>query len=261
MLVLRRFRFAVTRRLNRLRPSRDYRWTSAPRGDRVSVILRDRLGAEREFDLRGGGSDLDVFIQIFDQHQYDTDRLQRGEDIRKRYSEILAEGKVSLSIDAGASVGLSAAYFRDRYPKAQIVALEPEPGNFAELVVRADPLTEPLQAALAGVDGRVEIVDPGLSEWGFRTKVAENGVPAYSLESLLKRYKGEPFILKIDIEGGESEIFHDPELLDRFYVIFFEPHDWLLPRRRPAASFLRSIAPLDRDFLIVGENVVSIANR
>jgi FkbM family methyltransferase len=261
MLSLRRFRFEITRRLNQLRPSRDYRWTNSPRGDRVYVILCDRLGAEREFELRGGGSDLDVFIQIFDQHRYDTDSLQRGDDIRKRYSEILAEGKVSLSIDAGASVGLSAAYFRDRYPKAQIVALEPEPSNFAKFLARAGPLTEPLQAALAGADGRVNIVDPGLSEWGFRTRVAENGVPAHSLASLLERYNGEPLVLKIDIEGRDSDSFHDPELLDRFYVIFFKPHYWLLPRQRPAASFLRSIAQLDRDFLTVDENVVSIANR
>lgn len=75
MLSLHRFRFKITRRLNRLRPFRDYRSTSSPRGDCAYGILRDRLGAEREFDLRGGGSDSDVYIQILDQHQYDTDRL------------------------------------------------------------------------------------------------------------------------------------------------------------------------------------------
>jgi hypothetical protein len=44
-------------------------------------------------------------------------------------------------------------------------------------------------------------------------------------------------------------------------VIFLEPHDWMLPKERSASSFLSAIARLDRDFLIAGENIISISNR
>ena len=79
---------------------------------------------------------------------------------------------------------------------------------------------------------------------------------------LLARGEGAPFIVKIDIEGFEAELFsRNLEWLDRFYVLIIELHDWMLPRQRSSQSFLRAIGALDRDFLYAGENVFSIANR
>ena len=80
--------------------------------------------------------------------------------------------------------------------------------------------------------------------------------------TILRRHGGAPFIVKIDIEGFEGELFsRNLEWLDRFYVLIIELHDWMLPRQRSSQSFLRAVGALDRDFLQVGENVFSIANR
>jgi FkbM family methyltransferase len=261
MSFIRRIRFEIAQRLNRRRPQRDYRWTRRPKNGRLSVLLRDSVGRERELSLRPNGSDFDVFLQIFEQRQYDTSAMRRHGDIQAQYAEILAAGKIPLIVDAGANVGLSALYFRDRYPKAKILAIEPEAGNFAELVKRSDELTVPIQAGLANFDGWLEVCDPGLGDWGFRTRRADAGVPAIRLSTLLETWAGEPFILKVDIEGFEADLFDDPALLDRFTLLYFEPHDWMLPGQGSAGSFLRAIAGLDRDFLIAGENIASIANR
>lgn len=261
MKLVGRLRHELKSRINRIGPQRDYRWSSAIKGDRMAVVLRDSTGRERDISLRGEGSDFAVFRQIFDQRQYATDAMRRSGDIRARYESILKAGKVPLIVDGGANVGLSALYFRDLYPDSKILSIEPEEGNFRELQDRADPLTVPLRAGLANFDGHLELVDPGLGEWGFRTQKADQGVRAIRLATLLDEHPGEPFLLKIDIEGFEADLFDDPALLDRFYVIFFEPHDWMLPKQGSAASFLRAIAALDRDFLIAGENIVSIANR
>lgn len=263
MTLVRRLRFEVRSRLNRLGPQRDYRWTSAPKGDRIFVALRDAKGEEREFFLRGdaNGSDFAAFLQIFDQGAYATKALKRGEDIQQRYEAILKAGKTPLIVDAGANVGLSAVYFRHQYPEAKILAIEPEQQNFRELRKRADPLTIPIQAGLANFDGHLSIFDPGLGEMGFRTRKSDQGIPSVRLETLLTEHDGEPFLLKIDIEGFEADLFDDPALLDLFYLIFLEPHDWMLPKERSASSFIRAIAGLDRDFLITGENIVSISNR
>lgn len=256
----RRMRYEVAVRLNRIGAQRDYRWTSSVKGDRISVVMRDSAGREREFSLRGNGSDYPVFLQIFDQRQYATEDTPRGKDIQARYEAILKAGKIPLIVDAGANVGLSAVYFRDRFPEAKILAIEPEEQNFRELERRADPLIVPIQAGLANFDGHIDVVDPGLGEWGFRTRKSDRGIPAFRLATLLGQHEGEPFLLKIDIEGFEADLFDDPALLDRFFVIFFEPHDWMLPKQRTASSFVRAIAGLDRDFLISGENIVSVSN-
>ena len=261
MSLVRRLRFEVASRLNRVGPQHDYRWTSAPKGDRVQIALRDASGRERQLSLRSGGSDYSVFLQIFDQRHYATDRMARADDIQAHYDSILAAGKVPLIVDAGANVGLSAMYFRDRYADAKILAIEPEEENFRELVSRVDPLIVPIRAGLANFDGHIDVVDPGLGEWGFRTRKADQGITAVRLATLLDQHDGVPFLLKIDIEGFEADLFDDPALLDRFFVIFLEPHDWMLPKERSASSFIRAIAGLDRDFLIVGENIVSISNR
>ena len=257
----RRLRYEIASRLNRLGAQRDYRWTSSPKGDRINVVLRDSAGRERILSLRKNDSDFGIFLQIFEQRQYGTEDLARGDDIRARYDSIVKAGIIPLIVDAGANVGLSVCYFRDRYPEAKIIAIEPEDQNFRELELRADPLVVPIQAGLANFDGHLKLVDPLLGAAGFRTQKADSGVPAITLATLLEQHEGEPFLFKIDIEGFEADLFDDPALLDRFYVIFFEPHDWMLPKKRSAASFVRAIAALDRDFLISGENIVSIANR
>jgi FkbM family methyltransferase len=261
MNFVRRARFELASRINRYKRQRNYRFTAIPTGDRLRILMRDAGGHEREISVRRNESDFPAFLQIFEQLQYDLSKIARHPDIVARYHEILGRGEVPLIVDGGANVGLSALYFRELYPRSKILAIEPEEGNFRELCARSDDMTIPINAGLASFDGHLEVFDPGLGEMGFRTRDAEQGIPAVRLATLLGSHAGEPFILKIDIEGAEADLFDDPALLDRFMVIFFEPHDWMIPQAGTASSFIRAIAGLDRDLLISGENLVSIANR
>src|SRR5687768_3676011 len=67
--------------------------------------------------LRPGTSDSGVFGQIFLKHEYD---LNLG-----------FEPKVI--IDGGANIGLSSVYFKNKYPNAKIIAIEPDEDNFEML--------------------------------------------------------------------------------------------------------------------------------
>ena len=53
-------------------------------------------------------------------------------------------------VDAGANIGLSTVFFANKFPQAKIVAIEPEPSNFAMLRdnVAPYPNVTPVQAAL-----------------------------------------------------------------------------------------------------------------
>jgi FkbM family methyltransferase len=218
----------------------------------LSVEVRDRL-------------DLEVLGQIFRSEDYNLSRLRRWPDIDACYRAIADGGGLPLIVDCGANIGASALYFAEQFPLAKVLALEPQPGNFALLSrnCAAHGRIVPLAAAVASEDKRGALHDPGQGNWSFRVSERAGGeVEMVSINSLLARTPGMPFIVKIDIEGFEAELFsRNLEWLDRFYVLIIELHDWMLPRRRSSQAFLQAIGARDRDFVHVGENVFSIANR
>ena len=210
-------------------------------------------------------TDLKVAGKIYRSEDYDLARLRRWPDIEACYRRVAAEGQVPLIVDCGANIGASALYFAEQFPRAKVLALEPQPGNFDLLSSNCagNASIVPLRAAVASEDKRGALLDPGKGNWGFRVSERADGeVEMVSINTLLRRHGGAPFIVKIDIEGFEGELFsRNLEWLDRFYVLIIELHDWMLPRQRSSQSFLRAVGALDRDFLQVGENVFSIANR
>lgn len=70
-----------------------------------------------------------------------------------------------------------------------------------------------------------------------------------------------PFIVKVDIEGAEADIFAgNTDWLKNTPLVIIELHDWLMPKQGTAAGFLQCIAGQPRDFIAMGENVFSIAH-
>ena len=201
-----------------------------------------------------------------DQAQTATDRLNRGRDIRNRYERLVREGRRPLIVDCGANIGASAAYFSLCYPAAQIVAIEPSTDNLA--VARQNCRSanvDLVAAAVASRTGHGELVDPGWGSWSLRVRAIESGgIPMVTIPSILSSdtYRTcEPFIVKIDIEGFEDDVFADnPEWVDQFPIVMVELHDWLFPGEARSRTFLEAVGGRDRDFLVAGETVFSIAN-
>jgi hypothetical protein len=70
-----------------------------------------------------------------------------------------------------------------------------------------------------------------------------------------------PFIVKVDIEGGECEFFsQNTSWIHRFPLLIVELHDWMLPGSANSATFLKAVGDSGRDFVLAGENVFSISN-
>lgn len=267
-------KFTVRRKLDIYKGNREYRAIYCRQARSILVVMRRRNGPEREFRLRAGTSDLTVFRDVFHRLQYSTNGLARDADLGTRYNAILAAKRRPLIIDAGGNIGFTALYYRDAYPEAAIVSIEPERGNFTELSrhIGDDPLMLLLQAALSGRDGESEIVNPRAQAWGFRTRFVTNGsgdpalkIPALCVDSVVtlaaERWPIEPFIIKIDIEGAEADVFQGQSTwIDNFYAVIVELHDWKLPRGGSSKAFLSAISGRDRDFLLKGENVFSISN-
>jgi FkbM family methyltransferase len=169
-----------------------------------------------------------------------------------------------LIIDAGANIGASCVYFSATYPRAQVVAIEPEKNNCKLLRLNCqDPRVEIREAALGSKPGKLFLQDPGFSSWAFR--VGEQGaypVDVITVDQLLKQYHDHaPFILKIDIEGGEEALF-DTECpwLDLFPLVVIELHDWMLPGSGSSNNFLRRLGAYNFDILQRGENMFCFNN-
>ena len=65
-------------------------------------------------------SDIDVFKQIFAQHEYSC------------LVDLSFDGS-GLVIDCGANAGFSTSYLLSQFPQSTVLAVEPDPGNFAAL--------------------------------------------------------------------------------------------------------------------------------
>lgn len=166
---------------------------------------------------RNGTSDKDVFGQIFVDREYRClDHIESAE----------------LIVDCGANCGHSAAYFLSRFPNAHLIAIEPDPGNFAVMLRNLEPYRGRYTAIRAGVWSHqtglvLESVGGDGREWARSVRPAREGevadIEAVEIGGLI----GERSIsiLKVDIEGSESEVFRTcPEWLDRVDHMVIETH-------------------------------------
>jgi FkbM family methyltransferase len=174
--------------------------------DRITIPME---GLSRGVICRMRETDPEVFHQVFISNEYE--------------SPVLPD-RANIILDAGANVGYSVLFFKRRYPDATIIALEPDPTNFAVLQENCAHLPDIvlLRLALWNSCTRLQLQFTGakgdlLGSWGVRTverDVYAAGVietEAVDVPELMRRFAlDEIDICKIDIEGAEKEVFADP---------------------------------------------------
>jgi FkbM family methyltransferase len=226
----------------------------------------DYAALTRGLKVRPGTTDGAVVGQIFRGREYDLTRLRRWPELLALLGRHHCAGRRPLIVDAGANVGASAVFFAAMFPTARIVAIEPEESNFALLVENARGRdVRCIKAALASASGHMALVDPGYGHWAYRTEriASSTGVPCVTMDELYAEELRDatlfPFIVKIDIECGEEELFsQNTGWVARTPVIAVELHDWFMPGvSRP---FFNCVEPLDRDPGRLGENTISLDN-
>lgn len=188
----------------------------------------------------------------------------QGEAVQRFYNHVLASGRKPLIIDCGANIGASALWFAARYPAAHIIAIEPALDNFELLQYNCVGLdhVETLAAAVGPVAGCAYLSDDMGNGMAYRVVQHTTDLPVriVTIRDLLPDpglY--EPFLLKIDIEGGEMALFAgDTSAIDLFPVILMEPHDWLHPGCATSHSFFSYHAKTGREFSMKDENLASL---
>ncbi|HEX4948119.1 MAG TPA: FkbM family methyltransferase [Blastocatellia bacterium] len=193
-----------------------------PKGNSCPITVP---GIAHPIYLRAGASDDQVFHQIFLEEELDFPLPHPPQFI----------------VDAGANIGLSSIYLANRYPQTRIVALEIEASNFALLQKNTAPYPQitPVLKGLWSHHTSLQIANPEDSHWAFTAAEATNGtssnITAVSVSDVMQEFGMAAIdLLKIDIEGGEVEVFGTgtESWIERVGTMAIELHD----RFRPGCS-------------------------
>lgn len=204
--------------------------------------------------------------QIFTRNDYDFSFMSRAPGLRAHYERCVGQDKPVLIIDCGANIGLSVRYFAEEFEHAHVVAVELNASNCEMIERNCGHLRNVtiLNKAIGAIGGLVSILDEGAASNAFQaTRNSSKGnIEVVTIPDILAMYEGaEFFIGKIDIEGFEHDLFSENiDWVDKVTVLIVETHDWMLPGVGNSANFLKAISGKNRDFIINGENVFSIAN-
>lgn len=210
--------------------------------------------------IRPGESDLEILWQVWIGRFFELQPKDVFDRVQRRYEELLLSGKVPIIIDAGANIGVSTVWFAHHYPKARIVAIEPDAASLALLrknVAQRDCLV--LEAAIGATPGFASLSNSGdMLSWTVQTTRSPAGVPIITVDEAAERSGGDQlFIVKIDIEGFEADLFESNlGWLDELTALFVEPHDWMFPGKRVTGPLQQALA--NRSFeLFIGGNTLA----
>lgn len=148
-------------------------------------------------------------------------------------------------LDLGANMGLFSFMYAVKYPDKKIIALEPESENFKLLCKNMEQFDNVI-CIKAGVwyrDASVKVYPSRVKVYPSETysegafyigeceKTDVEASAGYSIETLVEQYQLKKYMVKMDIEGAEYEIFKlgDLKWLDNCHLFVIETHEWILP--------------------------------
>jgi FkbM family methyltransferase len=201
---------------------------------------------------------------IFLNQEFDLSPTNRKNLVKAEYQRIIREGKTPLILDCGSNIGLASKYFKYEYPECRVIGIEPEINNFEQALL-SDPNNQLLfkHAAISSSAGSGSIVNNSANSNSFRVEKnldSSSDINFITINQIIEENKDcVPFIMKIDIEGFEDDLFSaNTEWIDKFMVIYTELHDWMLPNKYPSNNFLSVISSKKRNFMHFDGYVVSI---
>lgn len=174
------------------------------------------------------GSDIAMLIEMFGDQEY-----------------LLPKAAiVDTVIDIGANVGFSALYFHTKYPKASIVAVEPDPKNIEKLKLNteSEALIKIIEGAADATSGtRTFYSDQHVGMSSSFNKRFESQkeitVRTYSFEDIFHLSGfSQVDLLKFDIEGAEWNLFSKQKIPQARYIIG-EYHEDIVGK--PIQEFLK----------------------
>jgi FkbM family methyltransferase len=196
--------------------------------NRDSFTVKVKLNNWRNFKIRHyPSSDFSVFKTIIVNKQYELEY------------NLIQRNEITI-IDAGANVGYTSIFYKDKYPSAKIIAIEPfydnlvmleeniKINNFSNIFIERKALWFDDAKLYLNFNFRDS------KEHSVRTTNDQSDnvscVDAISISNLNKQYEINTInILKLDIEGSEKDIFENDlkinDILNKTENLVIEIHD------------------------------------
>jgi len=206
----------------------------------ASVQLPD---GGRSILLRPGTSDMAIYDEVF---------LSKFLPLDTPYKTV---------IDCGANIGCTVLFWKTLDPACKVIAIEPDPANFAILMKNTEGLEDVhcIQAGVWPTKGKLDLDMELGGHSAVRTTASENseGVEAVTIPDLMRSHHMDRVsLMKVDIEGSELELFSQGDLswIERVDAFAIELHDHWRPGCGDA--FMKAIAPFDWTWSIYGYTLV-----
>lgn len=237
-------------------------------GGDVAALARPVLvpGLDGPIWLRPTRSDYSIFWQCLVQRQYDIAKFAQMAELMRRAEVIQAEGGVPVIVDGGGNIGLALRSFARDFPFAHVISVEPDADNARVLRANAAELAPDratvVQGAVGSRSGHCRVIAHERGSAGLQTEYCEadapGAVPAHTIDDLVAMVPGgRPWIVKLDIEGAQAEVFSDNiGWVSKSDLIVLEPDDWAFPWSGSTVNFFRALAPHRFDYLLDGELVL-----
>lgn len=211
--------------------------------ERVRFVLRE-LGGRRElvgYRLRSSG--LTAYLRHGTPDVVTLDELFYSREYAfppEVESRLAALGRPPRVVDLGANIGLFGLSVRERFPAAELIAVEADPENAR--VLR-------LCAVANDLGGRWQVIEGAASN---REGERRFQAGRFSLSRLSNGDEGDLVraidvfpelaqadLVKIDIEGGEWDLLGDPRLREVTAALVVEYHPHLCPEDDPHSAVER----------------------
>tara|TARA_B100001057_G_C22794584_1_gene929063 strand:+ start:131 stop:976 length:846 start_codon:yes stop_codon:yes gene_type:complete len=214
--------------------------------------------------------DLITINEIFVEENYNLKKFKIWEKISKRYNSYFKENIKPLIIDCGSNIGSSSEYFKRCFVNVELVMIEPDKNNL-EFSKKNTSINEKflINKAISSEEKLLKFSNTSNDNRAYKIENDGNvNIESITIENILNITKNEfkPFLIKIDIEGFEKDLFmKNTQWMKYFDIIIIELHDWMLPGSNNSYNFIKSINEISTnninfDILISGENLVFIKN-
>lgn len=204
--------------------------------------------------------DLNTYRQIFIKEDYNLETTSIGLFIKRNYKKKL------LILDCGSNIGASTNYFSLQFPSCKIIGIEPDIDNY-KLSIKNTFSSNILiyNSAISCRKKIFKVIKSTKSDpRGVRIKEDKKGLKkTLTIKEILdnkflKMFK--PFIIKIDIEGSEKDLFQsNTNWINNFPIIIIELHDWMIKKQNISSNFIKKISKIkNKDIFIKNENLVVV---
>lgn len=157
------------------------------------------------FAVRLGATDIHVLEEIYLNGEYDP--------VIKMINR-----PIKFIVDLGSNTGISVRYWKDKYPKAIIVGVEPSPDNVKIFQKNLDLNyivndVNIVQGCIGAICRTVNLDYKG-EEWGIKMQEVAEGSGDVNVTTICELLNMFPSIsnidlMKVDIEGAEIELFSE----------------------------------------------------